>query len=702
MSGTQITKEEQVANPRLQGILASRVGKVAKEHSVVESRAFLQIMLSEIWDLDDISMANAITDGGQDKGIDALFEQEDQDGISILHVVQSKYYLSKPDKPFEEDGVRAVLEGVQKYILGDCPLVSLNPLLRKRVEDYRNQLRRGAIDQIRIDLVTNGQKPAPDVIAELESFRKSDSSCDYAIISQAELIWIFRPDSAKPVGEIELAIAKDPGYGHEPFLPLPSGTDMEGRVVKVDLAILAQVIQRNPNIFNSNVRVFRGMSNRVNKDIYATLGDTKTVSEFVYLNNGITILCDEVHSKAGGCILSLRNPSIINGCQTASVVSQAFNAGLIKENEGFVLARVLESTNSELKQRIIRASNYQTSIGDRDLRAEDDIQKELERQFAEMGYYYARKKGQHSDKETELVVDMEEAAQAYLALYLRHPSEAKTKKNEIWGFYYKEIFGPQITAQKLLVAWRLLREFEALAVSLKPQVDDFERQVLGNGVLHCLPLFWDLSLSKSNKSLQELEDNPDQIPSLMAAGGQGLLTELRRIVQKLRKQTGSSFNVQYFFKSSDSLTRLLEPSDSPIIVDSERVKTRFDFRYYKPYKFSLGGEEHETSYWNTLLWTMVNRFGRSHNWDIKRMALLNAQLNGALSADRPEGTSSCKRLDNGWYLDATLDAKKTARCCFYIADKLGLELRIWIRATPAHSTASRKPKAAIRRESKTK
>ena len=690
-------------NPRLQGIVASRVSKVATERSIDESLAFLQVMLAEVWGLDDISVANAITDGGQDKGIDALFDQQDEDNNGVvLHVVQSKYRASKPDKPFEEDGVRAVLHGTREYILGDAPLQNLNPSLRKRVEAYRDQLRRGSIDRIRIDLLTNGQKPFPDVLSELEAFKASDSTLDYAVVSETELRWIFRPDSAKAIGEIELPIAKDPGYGHEPFLPLPSRSGVEGRVAKVDLMDLAHLVDRNPGIFNSNVRVFRGIGNRVNTDIYRTLSNSQTISEFVYLNNGITLLCDEVHSKAGACLLVLRNPSIINGCQTASVVLQAFEEGLIRENEGFVLTRVIESSNPELKQKIIRASNYQTSIGDRDLRAEDDVQKELERQFAEIGYYYARKKGQHSDQKSALVIDMEEAAQAYLALYLRHPAEAKNKKSAIWSSYYEDIFGQDITAQKLLLAWSLLRGFQALALDERTRTDDFGRQILGNGVLHALPLFWDLYLSRRNKSLQELESDPCQVSALLASGGTGVLAELHRVVQKIRQQTGSSFNVQYFFKSPDSLNRLLGPSDSPIIVDSERVKTRFDLRFYKPYKYTLDGEVHETSHWNNLLLAMVNRFGQACNWNTDRVVSLNEQLTGALSADRPEDKPNLKRLDNGWYLDTTLDAKKTARCCFNVASELGIELRIWIRATPARSTASRKSRTAGNPRAKTK
>ncbi len=56
------------------------------------------------------------------------------------------------------------------------------------------------------------------------------------------------------------------------------------------------------------------------------------------------------------------------------------------------------------------------------------IQKELETQFLQLGYYYDRKKGLHKKEDKEKVIDLEKAAQCYLALYLQRPAEAKNKK----------------------------------------------------------------------------------------------------------------------------------------------------------------------------------------------------------------------------------------------------------------------------------
>ena len=69
---------------------------------------------------------------------------------------------------------------------------------------------------------------------------------------------------------------------------------------------LAKIIEDNPSIFNTNVRAYQTIHNKVNKQIAKTLSDTESIKLFVYLNNGITLLCDDFTIKAGNeCIGSL-------------------------------------------------------------------------------------------------------------------------------------------------------------------------------------------------------------------------------------------------------------------------------------------------------------------------------------------------------------------------------------------------------------
>ena len=81
-----------MSNPRIQNTLAKRVQETEKDFDCQSSTAFIIFCLQNIYGLDEFEVEEAITDGGNDKGIDAIFTQADENGNSILYIVQSKYF----------------------------------------------------------------------------------------------------------------------------------------------------------------------------------------------------------------------------------------------------------------------------------------------------------------------------------------------------------------------------------------------------------------------------------------------------------------------------------------------------------------------------------------------------------------------------------------------------------------------------------
>ena len=77
------------------------------------------------------------------------------------------------------------------------------------------------------------------------------------------------------------------------------------------------------SLFDDNVRDFQGV-NIINKEIEATI--RQEPSKFILLNNGITIVCDEF--VPNNRKLTIKNPQIVNGCQTSHVIYLAQQRGL--------------------------------------------------------------------------------------------------------------------------------------------------------------------------------------------------------------------------------------------------------------------------------------------------------------------------------------------------------------------------------------
>ena len=159
-------------------------------------------------------------------------------------------------------------------------------------------------------------------------------------------------------------------------------------------------------LFARNVRLYLG-NTTVNAGIAHTF--EKHPEEFVYSNNGITLICDEAYDKANEFLIL--NPRVVNGSQTLHSVSQVLN----QSDEARVMVRLIElpplTPNSteewarnrkEIINQIAVRSNQQNPIKEWDLVANDDFQLELFRFFRASGFFYERRQKEWSERSREL------------------------------------------------------------------------------------------------------------------------------------------------------------------------------------------------------------------------------------------------------------------------------------------------------------
>jgi len=88
---------------------------------------------------------------------------------------------------------------------------------------------------------------------------------------------------------------------------------------------------------------------------------------------------------------------------------------------------------------ISESTNNQIPVGSRDLHSNDSIQRRLEIEFEQLGYYYERKPEQYADKPYNKIINNELLAQLYLAYELGLPSEARNNKAIIFTKAYINI-----------------------------------------------------------------------------------------------------------------------------------------------------------------------------------------------------------------------------------------------------------------------
>ena len=181
-------------------------------------------------------------------------------------------------------------------------------------------------------------------------------------------------------------------------------------------------------LFEANVRDWQG-ENKVNSQIQQSLED-KSVKEFWWLNNGVTILAAKA-SHPGGKTLELENPEIVNGLQTSRAIYNHFSDPTrAPTDERKLLARIIVVPDErETREKIIKATNSQTTVPDEALRSLDNVHRTIEAYFAsqEPPLYYDRRRNfyKNQGKPSSNIISIKKLAQSVIAAVLFQPDDAR-------------------------------------------------------------------------------------------------------------------------------------------------------------------------------------------------------------------------------------------------------------------------------------
>jgi len=234
------------------------------------------------------------------------------------------------------------------------------------------------------------------------------------------------------------------------------------------------------SLFESNVRDYQG-SVVVNTAIRKTLENTKS-EDFWYLNNGVTIITPRAVST--GRKVTIEDPQIVNGLQSSHEIYRHFSESSSSEPDGrSVLVRVICEEDAEARDRIIRATNSQTSIPPASLRSADEIHRNIEDYLKVNGYFYDRRKNFYKNKGESIsrIIGIPYLAQAYIAIVLQRPDHARARPSTLLNSdtEYRSIFSLDTPIDVYLKVVLILKEVEGF---LKEKAVD--RKILANIKFH--------------------------------------------------------------------------------------------------------------------------------------------------------------------------------------------------------------------------
>lgn len=377
-----------------------------------------------------------ITDGADDKQIDAIIVDDDK---SVVRIIQGKFI---GNGSVDAEPLREVLSSwihikdlAHLQNVGNSKLKSkLSELATALEDDY----------EVSFELITTGSL-TNGAQADLAAFQ-----AQLAKLSEDESFdaTIHVIDADELQRRYEYAIEADnPSLNYKVDL---SGAkhmyhEIAGTPVVVAALPLKECIKlpgiKDGTLFQKNVRQSLGNSNAVNKGIrHSILGDKR--NDFFFFHNGVTALCNKMTYDDDTKSLSLHGLSVVNGCQSLNTILSCSET-VKTADDAFILFRFYEIPQRDRADKISINTNSQSAVKARDLRSNDKRVLALKKAFElkyPTGYFITKRgEGHPADRNKNEVVELSEYAKTLIAWQTLRPnlSYGETK---IFDKYFETLF----------------------------------------------------------------------------------------------------------------------------------------------------------------------------------------------------------------------------------------------------------------------
>lgn len=399
------------------------------------------------------------------------------------------FIQSKSASKFKGDQVGTLIFGVKSFFDSTASIPENEEIKNLRaVKDkiYQNSINFDELPKLRIYFVTTGEWKEPKPITGRVSRELEDIEAKKLFMQP--LFDFYDADRLKDTyRELRRKTIKEVNFPNHVALPEISGVRQSfvGSLSAKEYVKLISDADGNlqKSLFEDNIRDYQGI-NKVNVDIESTLKNSKLQTALPILNNGITIIAKKIEPV--GTKFKLTDFQIVNGCQSSHVIYG--NRSRIEE-KSHVVVKLIETTDQELSNKIIRATNRQTIVTDEAFESLSPFHKDLEEYYnsripsIDSPIYYERRSKQYDGSSTiksSQVITLSGQINAYVATILAQPHSTHRYYGELLAANRNRIFLPNQNKDLYYLSALMLNRLEKAFKSNKipRELKKFKYQIL--------------------------------------------------------------------------------------------------------------------------------------------------------------------------------------------------------------------------------
>lgn len=407
-----------------------------KQNFPNDGQRFVAWYLRNIYLLDQLQAKDAITDGANDKQIDAVYIDEDEQKI---HIIQGKFYTGDT---VNAEPIREVISAWSQFDHLDKLQDNANEKLKKKICEISSALEDETYC-LCFELITTSTF-SEDANRDIEAFQsKLAETDDDCFNAQFEVV-----DKQGIEDKYNMVLEQvNPSLNHTVVLERGKFlmTDLSNTKVLLAAVSLKECIKmpgiKDGSLFQKNVRQSLGINNTVNKKIKKTLSDPAKCRDFFFFHNGITAICNKMEVVADGQF-RFYGLNVVNGCQSLNTIISCSET-VKKRDDAYVLIRFYEIPQRDRADSISINTNTQSAVKARDLRSNSKQVLKLKKAY-EQKYptgFFATKRGETipADKDKNYAVELSLLGKQATAWYMQRPnlSYGETK---IFDKYFSTLF----------------------------------------------------------------------------------------------------------------------------------------------------------------------------------------------------------------------------------------------------------------------